>query len=204
MTDRTQTHATFVLERKYPVPVDRVWAAFADPEIKRKWFGSDDFVDVKRSDDFGVGGVVIDDGRSGEGGPLSQFRATYTDIQHNERIVYTYDMWLDGAHASTSITTIVFEPTDDGAGPGTQLTFTEQGVHLDGVHGPGPDAAAGRESGTAGLLDALGNLLAAVGEQPEVGTSGHHVPLDRQRDGERAEPTEGQPHPGQLSQSEEA
>jgi uncharacterized protein YndB with AHSA1/START domain len=159
MTDRTQTHATFVIEREYPVPVDRVWAAFADPEIKRNWFGSDEFIEVERGDDFRVGGVATDDGRQGEGGPLSQFRATYTDITPHERIVYTYDMWLDGAHASTSITTIVLEPTHDGAG--TQLTFTEQGVHLDGVHGPGPEAAAGRESGTAGLLDALGKLLTA-------------------------------------------
>ena len=157
MTDRTQTHATFVLEREYPAPVDRVWAAFADPKIKRKWFGSDEFVYVERADDFRVGGVSIDDGHHRDGGPLSRYRATYTDIIPNERIVYTYDMWLDGAHASTSITTIVFAPTDNG----TQLTFTEQGVHLDGVHGPGPDAAAGRESGTAGLLDAIGELLAA-------------------------------------------
>ncbi len=163
MTDHTQTHATFVLERQYPVPVDRVWDAFADPEIKRKWFGGDDFVDVERSDDFRVGGVAIDDGRLGDGGPLSQFRATYTDITLHQRLVYTYDMWLDGIHASTSITTIVFEPADDGATSGTRLTFTEQGVHLDGVHGPGPDAAAGREAGTDGLLDALGKLLADLG-----------------------------------------
>ncbi|HEY3561168.1 MAG TPA: hypothetical protein VGL05_27075 [Kribbella sp.] len=72
-------------------------------------------------------------------------------------------MWLDGVHASTSIATTVFEPADDGAHPGTHLTFTEQGVHLDGVHGPGPAAAAGRESGTADLLDAIGKLLTAVG-----------------------------------------
>lgn len=162
MTSHTQTHATFVLERQYPVPVDRVWAAFADPEIKRKWFVGDEFVDVERADDFRVGGVAIDDGRDREGGSLSQFRATYTDIAPNERIVYTYDMWLDGAHASTSITTIVFEPTDDSKVPGTRLTFTEQGVHLDGVHGPGPAAAAGRESGTGDLLDALGRLLAVA------------------------------------------
>lgn len=155
MTDRTQTHATFVLEREYPVPLERVWAAFADPEIKRKWFGSDGFVDTERSEDFRVGGVAIADGYPSGGGPLSQFRATYTDITPNERIVYTYDMWLDGVHASTSITTIVFEPI----GGGTRLTFTEQGVHLDGVHGPGPEAAAGRETGTADLLDAIGDLL---------------------------------------------
>jgi hypothetical protein len=69
-------------------------------------------------------------------------------------------MWLDGVHASTSISTIVFEPINNDNGPGTRLTFTEQGVHLDGVHGPGPEAAAGREAGTAGLLDAIGKVLA--------------------------------------------
>lgn len=140
----TQTHATFVLEREYPVPVDRVWQAFADPETKAKWFGSDDFVEVERTDDFRVGGVSTDDGRHGVDGPMSRFRSTYTDIVDQERIVYTYDMWLDDAHASTSVTTVVFEPIDGG----TRLTFTEQGVHLDGVHGPGPEAAAGREEGT--------------------------------------------------------
>ncbi len=118
---------------------------------------------VERADDFRVGGVAIDDGRQGESGPLSQYRATYTDITPDERIVYTYDMWLDGVHASTSIATIVFEPADGGAGPATRLTFTEQGVHLDGVHGPGPDAAAGRKSGTSDLLDAIGKLLTANG-----------------------------------------
>ena len=90
---------------------------------------------------------------------MSQFRATYTDITPYERIIYTYDMWLDGVHASTSITTIALEPSEDGDDPGTRLTFTEQGVHLDGVHGPGPQAATGREQGTAGLLDAIGALL---------------------------------------------
>ena len=153
----TQTHATFVLEREYPAPVEALWQAFADPEVKAQWFGSDDFVDVERTDDFRVGGVSTDDGRHGVDGPLSQFRATYTDIVEHQRIVYTYDMWLDGVHASTSITTIVFEPNGDG----TLLTFTEQGVHLDGVHGPGPEAAAGREDGTAGLLDAIAAVVTA-------------------------------------------
>ena len=70
-------------------------------------------------------------------------------------------MWLAGVHASTSITTIVFAPSENDGRCGTRLIFTEQGVHLDGVHGPGPQAAAGREQGTAGLLDAVGALLAA-------------------------------------------
>jgi hypothetical protein len=35
-------------------------------------------------------------------------------------------------------------------------------MRLDGVHGPGPQAAAGREAGTAGLVDTIGALLAAA------------------------------------------
>jgi uncharacterized protein YndB with AHSA1/START domain len=156
MSSHTEVHATFTLERHYPVPVAKAWSAFADPDVKRQWFGGDEFVDVERHEDFAVGCVAVADGRFGPDGPLSQFRGTYTDIIENERIVYTYDMWLDGTHASTSITTIIFEAAEDG----THLTFTEQGVHLDGVHGPGPEAAAGREQGSGELLDQIGVLLA--------------------------------------------
>ena len=62
------------------------------------------------------------------------------------------DMWIDDVHISTSITTIVLEPTDGG----TRLTLTEQGVHFDGR-----DSGEQREIGTAGLLDALGATLEA-------------------------------------------
>jgi uncharacterized protein YndB with AHSA1/START domain len=152
-TSRTQTHATFVLERDYAAPVDRVWSAFADADLKKQWFGPDDIEDAEVSEDFRVGGVAINHGTMQ--GRRSEFRATYSDIVDHERIVYVYDMWSDGVHASTSITTIVLEPT---AG-GTRLTFTEQGVHLDGVHGPGPEAAAGREHGTGWLLDRIRPLV---------------------------------------------
>lgn len=154
-TSRTQTHATFVIERDYAAPIDRVWAAFADADVKSRWFGGGEFEDIEVSEDFRVGGIAINNGTMG--GHRSEFRATYTDIVDQERIVYTYDMWSDGVHASTSITTIVLEPTD----AGTHLTFTEQGVHLDGVHGPGPEAAAGREHGTGWLLDRISGVVEA-------------------------------------------
>lgn len=156
MTDtaaRTQTHGTFVLERHYAATLDRVWAAFADADVKAQWFGGGDFTDTEVSEDFRVGGVAINNGTMD--GRRSEFRATYTDIVDRERIVYVYDMWSDGVHASTSITTVVLEATTDG----THLTFTEQGVHLDGVHGPGPDAAAGREHGTGWLLDRIRGVV---------------------------------------------
>ena len=154
-TTRSQTHATFVIERTYDQSVARVWSAFADAEVKNLWFGSSEFHDTEIAEDFRVGGTVLNHGTSADG-HRSEFTATYTDIVEHERIVYAYDMWLDGAHASTSLTTIVLEP----AGDGTHLTFTEQGVHLDDVHGPGPEAAAGREHGTGWMLDRIAEILA--------------------------------------------
>jgi hypothetical protein len=59
-------------------------------------------------------------------------------------------MLVDDRHMSTSLTTIVVEPDADG----TRLTYTEQGVHLDGL-----DSVEGREEGTGELLDNLGSFL---------------------------------------------
>jgi hypothetical protein len=53
---------------------------------------------------------------------------------------------------STSLTTITLEPDGDR----TRLTYTEQGVHLDGL-----DSVEGREEGTKGLLEQLATHLAA-------------------------------------------
>ncbi|HZZ35516.1 MAG TPA: hypothetical protein VFE03_07295, partial [Caulobacteraceae bacterium] len=58
----------------------------------------------------------------------------------------SYEMHLDEAKISVSLTTIELRP----AGAGTRLVFTEQGAFLDGWDNP-----ALRESGTRELLDAL-------------------------------------------------
>ena len=39
MTDRSIAHGTFVLERTYPASPARVFRAWADPSIKKRWFG---------------------------------------------------------------------------------------------------------------------------------------------------------------------
>ncbi len=64
---------------------------------------------------------------------------------------FTYDMWVDGRHLSTSLTTIALEPDGDQ----TRLTYTEQGVHFDGL-----DSVEGREEGSQGLLGQLSSYLA--------------------------------------------
>lgn len=153
MTDRSLGHAGFTLVREYPVPVAAVWAAFAQPERKREWFGTGDGREQVGEwvSDFRVGGRDVAESRF-HGGPLSRFVATYTDIVEHERIVLGYDMWIDGAHISTSIASYEFEHV----GSGTRFTHGEHGIHLDGFDLDG----SGRAQGTAGLLDALGRYLA--------------------------------------------
>jgi len=150
VTERSQIHATFVIERSYPVPVEAVWHALSDNDVRDQWFGAGDAFDVQeKSHEFRVGGHGIEQGQW-HGGPRSRFTSTYTDIVDLQRIVFTYDMWVEERHMSTSLTTIVLEPDGDH----TRLTYTEQGVHFDGL-----DSPEGREEGTKGLLDQLGAYL---------------------------------------------
>ena len=45
MTERSVTHATFVIERTYHASPARVFNAFADQAAKARWFaGPDDFL----------------------------------------------------------------------------------------------------------------------------------------------------------------
>jgi len=150
--ERRLAHSGFTLTRDYPASVEHVWAAFADEERKRSWWGDADRIRNREwVFDFRVGGRDVDEGRF-HGGPVSRYEATYTDIVEHVRIVTTYDMWLDGAHMSTSVASLEFEPTD----AGTRFTHTEHGVFFDRFWADGK----GREEGTRGLLDALGDHLA--------------------------------------------
>ena len=149
--ERSEVHATFVIERTYPVPVSAVWHALSDNGARDQWFGGGSEFDIhEKSHDFRVGGNGVEDGQWRDG-PTSRFVSTYTDIIDQQRMVFSYDMWVDSRHISTSLTTIALQPEGDG----TRLTYTEQGVHLDGL-----DTVEGREEGTRGLLDNLGSFLA--------------------------------------------
>ncbi len=147
-TSRSAEHGTFTLSRTYPVPPERVFAAWSSQESKARWFGAPGAPGYEL--DFRVGGAEINRGGP-PGGPVFTYEAIYRDIVPDERIVYGYTMEADGTLISVSVTTVEFTP----APSGTTLTFTEQGVYLDGG-----DTPAIREKGTGELLDALGTALA--------------------------------------------
>src|SRR5438045_1119572 len=101
---RRLARAGFTLTRDYPVALERVWDAFAEEHQKKlQWFGDGaTFEPGEWAFDFRVGGRDVAEATF-HNGPVSRFEATYTDIVEHVRIVNTYDMWLDGAHMSTSV-----------------------------------------------------------------------------------------------------
>jgi uncharacterized protein YndB with AHSA1/START domain len=149
MTKRSVTHATFVIERTYDASPARVFGAFADPAAKKRWFSGPDEETSEHELDFRVGGKETSRGRV-PGGATYSFEALIQDIVPSERIVTTYNMHMDEAQISVSLSTTELKPE----GSGTRLVYTEQGAFLDGYDNP-----AEREHGTRELLEALDTYL---------------------------------------------
>lgn len=154
MIDRKLAHSTFVIERVYRAAPAKVFHAFADPATKALWFGAptDEWKLISSAMDFREGGREHHEARRGADGPVSRFDAYYHEIIPDTRIVYSYEMRVDGARLSVSLTSIELKP--GAGGSGTHLTLTEQGVYFDDL-----DNSAEREHGTRELLDALGDVL---------------------------------------------
>jgi uncharacterized protein YndB with AHSA1/START domain len=145
VSKRTAEHATFEIERRYDAPPPRVFAAWANADAKERWFGPGEAHTLE----FAVGGSEHLSVNM-QGGDVYTYDARYEDIVANERIVYTFQMHKNDERISVSLSTVLF----DADGDGTRLTYTEQGVFLDGG-----DTAAAREHGTRELLDTLGQAL---------------------------------------------
>lgn len=148
MSDHSVAHGTFVVERTYPHPVEKVWAAWSDPKLKSQWFGGAGDNPPKIFE-FKPGGRESSAGQIPDG-PSYNFDVTYQDIVPLDRILYSYDMHMDGKKISVSLAAIEFWP----AKGGTKMRLTEYGLFLDGL-----DNVEQRRQGTDGLMDQLGAFL---------------------------------------------
>jgi uncharacterized protein YndB with AHSA1/START domain len=145
MTGRCVVHSTFSLERTYDTPVGRVFAAWADPAAKARWFSPTGPHEL----DFRVGGREVNRGRNPDGQVLT-FESRYHDIVAGQRIAYTSTLSVGEDVVTVSLTTVELTPE----GGRTRLVLTEHGAFLDGHEQP-----AWRKQGTGDWLDALGAEL---------------------------------------------
>jgi|HubBroStandDraft_6_1064221.scaffolds.fasta_scaffold262098_1 uncharacterized protein YndB with AHSA1/START domain len=155
MSDQTAVHNTFVLERSYPKPPEDVFAAFADPDKKRRWYADSRGLEVVAFDqDFRVGGVERLQYRFNQGSPFPGAalvnEGRYQDIVPNRRIVTASTMDLADRRISATLVTFEFLPTDKG----TDLICTHQGTFFEGADGPEM-----RQQGWQTLFDRLEKAL---------------------------------------------
>jgi uncharacterized protein YndB with AHSA1/START domain len=156
MAGRSVIHETFRIERTYAAAPSMVFAAFSTKEARNSWGDSDDLEPSEDQDDVGDSEVSEFDFRVGgreffstkEQGTTYRYDGRYHDIVTDNRIVYSYEMYADGARISVSVATIEFTGSES-----TQLIWTEQGVYLDGYNRA--EAPEMRKAGTIDMLDGL-------------------------------------------------
>lgn len=146
MTHIPCTHTDFVIEREFDAAPETVFMAWADPEARRRWSDCHAEHTTEYRLDFRPLGhethrVAYPDGR------VQEIEKVFFDITEARRIVFAYDIRLDGRRLSTSLVTVEFFPSLRG----TRMRYTEQLAYLDGH-----EDRALRLRGTEEGLDKLG------------------------------------------------
>ncbi len=136
MSATSINHGDFTVERIYPVPPKRVFAALVSRDAKMRWqAGGEGWETFEFTVDARPGGREVWRG-SFQGGPEISTNCLYFDVAENERLIFAYEMYAAGVRFSVSLATFQLAPQ----GSGTRVTFTEQGAYFGD-----PDAVAGRE-----------------------------------------------------------
>jgi len=124
---------SFTLRRDWAATPARVFAAWADPEVKKRWFFGPPgkWSEIRRIQDFRVGGLEIVEGHFAEHGLTTRFEARHHLIEPDRRLIFVYDLFLNDALHSVTLASLRLEP----AGERTKVTYAEQIAFLDGEDG---------------------------------------------------------------------
>jgi uncharacterized protein YndB with AHSA1/START domain len=148
-------HGSFSVSVELDSPPEQVFAAYADPELRRRWFrvpGSESEHEL----DFRVGGQEASRGVFAPSGVPEhlEYRSTFLDIVPGERIVYSYSFTLDGVPRWASLVTVALTA----AGAGSVLDHVEDFAFL-AYAGDGTNDVAHLKGGTRLQYNALAVAL---------------------------------------------
>lgn len=112
---------SLTLTRNFPVPPERVWRAWTDPQALKRWFGpgGEDPVSLAHLD-VRVGGrfhIVF----GGPDGKAHDVQGVYKEVVPNRKLVFTWT-WPNSTPERESVITIELRA----AGRGTELIFQQQ------------------------------------------------------------------------------
>lgn len=145
------------LERTIPADRERVFAAWTQPELLRRWSAPQGLTISDGATDLRVGGgwrvVMVE-----PGGATHEAFGTYHDIVAPERLQYTH-AWRtgDGTTPETALT-VEFHPDGDG----TRLRFSQSGFSS-------PEARDGHREGWSSAFDNLQALFQPAAETEAAG-----------------------------------
>lgn len=122
-------HETFTVTRRLEAPPARVYAAFGDDAVRRRWFRLPGRSPEYRHA-FSVGGgeeahstFTHPDGAT----ERLLYRSRYLDLVPDSRIVFGYESLVDDVLRWTSLVTVLIEPDGDGS----TLDWIEQVAFLE-------------------------------------------------------------------------
>ncbi len=150
-------HGSFTVERELAASPGRVFSAYADVAVRRRWFRMPgDPARAFHELDFRVGGHEAASGvfaPTGEAEEVLEYRSAFWDVAPGARIVFSYSFTLDGVRRWASLVTVSLSAVSLPAvslptvslpavsvpavslpaaptGEGTRLRHTEQYVYL--------------------------------------------------------------------------
>ncbi|MET9293609.1 SRPBCC domain-containing protein [Streptomyces sp. NPDC003077] len=156
-THQRVVHGSFSLPVDFSVSPAQVFAAFAEPALRTRWFrlpGSSKT--AQHQLDFRVGGgelarnVFISLGIEEH----LEYRSRFIDIVPDKRIVFSYETHVDGLRRWVSLVTIELSAQS----PGARLDWTEQYAYLV-LTGDGSQDVAHLRGSTQLLLNGLSRVV---------------------------------------------
>jgi uncharacterized protein YndB with AHSA1/START domain len=129
---RVALHGSFTVERDLAASPDRVYAAYADFAVRRRWFRMPgDPARAVHELDFRVGGQEVARGvfaPTGDAEERLEYRSTFLDLETGSRIVFGYSFSLDDVRRWASLVTVELSGLPGWSA--TRLRHTEQYTYL--------------------------------------------------------------------------